>query len=137
MSTPTEEGLTESPDQPDQAEKPVNAEKKTLLEAVEDKVIEAIKEVDPKVLADQPQPQPPQPEPKKSRFTIICVCKISLEGATDPEVRDVAAVHVMGSSIADAKAAARTLLAAHVKETTLNDWDAVLTYLGHQEILNG
>jgi len=134
MSTPTEEGLTESPDQPDQAEKPVNAEKKTLLEAVEDKVIE---EVDPKVLADQPQPQAPQPEPKKSRFTIICVCKISLEGATDPEVRDVAAVHVMGSSIADAKAAARTLLAAHVKETTLNDWDAVLAYLGHQEILNG
>jgi len=126
MSTPTEEGLNAEP---------LNVEER--LADIEKRAEALTEEVDPKVLADQPQPEPPQPEPKKSRFTIICVCKVVLDGAPDPEVRDVAAVHVMGTSIADAKQNAKLLLAAHIKQTTLDDWDAVLAYLGHQEILNG
>ncbi len=119
MSTPTEEGKEESlhPKADEMAEyedPPLNKE-----------------EVDPNVLADQPQPEAPQPQPRRLRFTVLCGRK---EGENAYR-RDIAAVHIMGVDLAEARVSAITLLAANVKDTTVDDWEPIIGYLGHLEIL--
>ena len=86
--------------------------------------------VDPKVLADQPQPAPPA-QPRRLRFTVLCGRK---EGENTYR-RDIAAVHIMGVDLPEARVNAITLLAANVKDTTVDDWEPIIGYLGHLEIL--
>lgn len=90
-------------------------------------------EVDPKVLADQPQPAPPAP-PRRLRFTVLCGRKV---GSDEDNVyrRDIAAVHIMGADLPEARVNAITLLAANVIDTTVDDWEPIIGYLGHLEIL--
>ena len=67
---------------------------------------------------------PPSQEPKQLRFTIIC-----------RSPGDVAAVHIMGINVEAAKFSARQLLGTNVPDTTADDWEALIAYLGFQEIL--
>lgn len=125
MSTPTEEGRATDPVDPE----PINDEElaDATLSGGDARGGEA---VDPKVLADQPQPAPPAP-PRRLRFTVLCGRK---EGENAYR-RDIAAVHIMGVDLPEARVNAITLLAANVKDTTVDDWEPIIGYLGHLEIL--
>ncbi len=134
MSTPTEEG-TEEAGETQEKVTPINAE--SAVPALEEEslhpkadALAKFEEVDPKVLADQPQPAPPTP-PRRLRFTVLCGRK---EGENAYR-RDIAAVHIMGADLPEARVNAVTLLAANVKDTTVDDWEPIIGYLGHLEIL--
>jgi hypothetical protein len=129
MSTPTEEGVESD----SEIKERLRFEQRELEAAAADR-----EQVDPQVLEDQPQPAPPQQ--KQTRFTVVCGCNVPLPGDNPPEgktTRSIAAVFIVATSIPDAREQAVTLLAANVKETTVDDWEAVIVYLGHQEMLNG
>ncbi len=99
-------------------------------EALTKEVKNNAEEVDPKVLENQPQPAPPAP-PRRLRFTVLCGRKVG----DDTYRRDIAAVHIMGIDLPEARVNAITLLAANVKDTTVDDWEPIIGYLGHLEIL--
>jgi hypothetical protein len=138
MSTPTEEGKEEEsiyskPAELDSA--PTCAELDELLgvdseiEVSEEEVAEQAQRLLERMT---PQPAEPPPVPKQMRFTVICGSKMLLQ---DREQRDIAAVHIMAIDTESAKFSAKQLLGANVQNTTPDDWDAVIAYLGFQEIL--
>jgi hypothetical protein len=139
MSTPTEEGKEEESIYSKPAELDVEESDSEIKERLrfEQKELEVSEEE----VAEQaqrllermtPQPAEPPPVPKQMRFTVICGSKMLLQ---DREQRDIAAVHIMAIDTESAKFSAKQLLGANVQDTTPDDWDAVIAYLGFQEIL--